>query len=150
MNAFYERSILGAIESHELFGEYDLARTLQNKYDSEKERNHQQKENKMMIQKKHVFEGTLVAAGWDRLDHVNQSSLYTQDDEDILLEHNLGIEKFKPYLNQKVRISGDIISTIKDGRRVLVKKISRLAGGFTKEKIPLRDEFDNLLIPAAA
>ena len=150
MNALYERSILGAIESHELFGEHDLARTLQNEYDSEKERNHQRKENKMMIQKNHVFEGTLVAAGWDRLDHVNQSSLYTQDDEDILLEHNLGIRKFKPFLNQKVRITGDIISTIRDGRRVLVKKISRLTGGFTKAAVPLRDEFDNLLMPAAA
>jgi hypothetical protein len=103
-----------------------------------------------MNKKNQIFEGTLVAAGWDRLDHVNQSSLYTQDDEDILLDHRLGIEKFKPFLNQKVRISGDIISSVKDGRRILVKKISRITGGFTKRIIPLRDEFDNLIIPNAA
>jgi hypothetical protein len=148
--ALHERSILGAIEHHEMFGEHDLARDLKKKYLSDKKRIHQQKENKMMIQKNQIFEGKLVAAGWDRLDHVNQSSLYTQDDEDILLEHHLGIRKFKPYLNQKVRITGDIISTIRDGRRVLVKKISRLTDGFKKPIIPLRDEFDNLLIPAAA
>ncbi|MDA8793426.1 hypothetical protein N9N67_09275 [Bacteriovoracaceae bacterium] len=104
----------------------------------------------MMIQTKHVFEGTLVAAGWDLLDHVNQASLYTQEDEDILLDHNLGIKKFKPYLNQRVRISGDIISTSRDGRRVLVKKISRLTGGFTKLIIPLHDEFGTLVKPAVA
>ena len=147
MNALYERSMLGAIEAHVLLGEHDMAKKLIKEYSDEKYKP-QKKENEM-IKKFQTFEGTLVAAGWDRQDNVNQSSLYTQDDEDILLDHNLGIRKFKPYLNQKVRISGDIISSNRDGRRVLVKKISRITGGFTKTIIPLRDEFDNLLLPAA-
>jgi hypothetical protein len=73
----------------------------------------------------------LVAAGWDNFDHVNQSSLYTKDDENIILDHNLGMKKFKPFLDQKVRISGEIVVTVGQGRRVLVKKISRLARGFS-------------------
>jgi hypothetical protein len=84
-----------------------------------------------MIQKSKVFEGTLVAAGWDKLDHINQSSLYTKDDENIFLDHNLGMKKFKPFLNQKVRISGDIVATTGHGRRVVVKKINRLTRGFS-------------------
>jgi hypothetical protein len=148
MNPLYERSILGAIECHEIFGEHDMERKIIKEYKDVKYKS-QKKENKV-IKKNQIFEGTLVAAGWDRLDHVNQTCLYTQDDEDILLDHNLGIRKFMPYLNQKVRISGDIISTIKDERRVLVKKITRITDGFTKPTIPLRDEFDNLIIPAAS
>ncbi len=148
MDALQERAMLGAIEAHELFGEHDMAKKLIKQYSEEKYKS-QKKENQM-IKKNQIFEGTLVAAGWDRLDRVNQSSLYTQDDEDILLEHGTGIKKFKPFLNQKVRISGDIISTARDGRKVLVKKISRITGGFTKPITPLRDEFGNLLIPAAA
>jgi hypothetical protein len=85
----------------------------------------------MTIRKNQVFEGILVAVGWDKLDHINQSSLYTQEDENILLEHGAGMKKFRPFLNQKVRISGDIVSTIRDGRKVMVKKISRLARGLT-------------------
>jgi hypothetical protein len=144
----HERLMLGAIECHELFGEHDMARKLIKEYSDLKYKS--QKEENEMIKKNQIFEGTLVAAGWDRLDHVNQTSLYTQDNEDILLEHNLGIRKFKPYLNQKIRVSGDIISTIKDERRVLVRKITRIPGGLTILKIPLRDRFGNLLRPATA
>ena len=150
MEALYERSILGAIEYHLLFCEFDKAKILRTKYKINIELKTQQKENEMTIQKNQIFEGTLVAAGWDSFDHINQSSLYTQDDEDILLEHGLGIRKFTPYLNQKVRISGDVVSTVMDGRRVLVKKISRLSGGFTKPITPIHDEFGNLLTPIAA
>ncbi|MBT3979824.1 MAG: hypothetical protein HOE90_00645 [Bacteriovoracaceae bacterium] len=35
METFYNRSILEAIECHELFGEYDAARSLYEKYDRE-------------------------------------------------------------------------------------------------------------------
>ncbi len=80
--------------------------------------------------KSKIFEGTLVAAGWDKFDHINQSSLYTKDDENIYLDHNLGMKKFKPFLNQKVRISGDVIEAAGLGRRVIVKKINRLSRGF--------------------
>jgi hypothetical protein len=83
----------------------------------------------MKLNQKQVFEGTLVAAGWDKFDHISQSSLYTQDDEDILLEHGLGMKKFKPFLNQKVRVSGEIISTARYRRRFKVKNISRLPRG---------------------
>jgi hypothetical protein len=53
----------------------------------------------MKDQNDFFFEGTLIAAGWDKSDTVNQTSLYTQDDEDILLEHQNGIKTLKPYLN---------------------------------------------------
>ncbi|MDA8793322.1 hypothetical protein N9N67_08750 [Bacteriovoracaceae bacterium] len=145
MSALYERSLLGQIEGHELFGEHELARNLRIKFCSYIKKKNQQKEKELMIQKSHVFEGTLVAAGWDRYDHVSQSSLYTQDEEDILLDHRLGIRKFKPYLNQKVRIIGNIVSINSDGRKVLVEKISRITGGLTKPLNAFRDKFDNLL-----
>jgi len=144
MNTLNERLVLGAIECHELFGEHDSARKLRNEYNSEKKKN-QKRKSEIMFEKDKIFEGTLVAAGWDKLDHVNQSSLYTQEDEDILLEHNSGIKKFKPYLNEKVRVLGDIISSNRDGRRVLVKKISRLLDCSTRPLRPLRDEFNNFL-----
>ena len=147
MNALYERTMLGAIECHELFGEHDMARKLMKEYRDEKN-NSYEKENEM-INKNQIFEGTLVAAGWDRLDHVNQSSLYTQDDEDILLDHGLGMKKFKSFLNQKVRIWGDVTSNGREERRISVKKITRLLDGFTKPLVDKFDEFGNI-IPAAA
>lgn len=147
MNALYERSMLGAIECHELFGEHDMARKLMKEYRDEKN-NPLEKENEM-IKKNQIFEGTLVAAGWDRLDHVNQSSLYTQDDEDILLDHGLGMKKFKPFLNQKVRIWGDVASNGREERRISVKKIIRILDGFTKPLVEKFDEFGNLIATAA-
>jgi len=102
-----------------------------------------------MIKKNQFFEGTLVAAGWDRLDHVNQSSLYTQDSEDILLDHGLGIKKFEPFLNQRVRIWGDITSNGREERRISVKKIIRLVDGFTKPLAERLDDFGNSIAPAA-
>jgi hypothetical protein len=80
-----------------------------------------------MIKRKHIFEGTLVAAKWDRLDNVSQSSLCTIDD-DILLEHVLGINKFKPYLNHKVKIWGDASSDLQGEKKIQVKKIIRIEG----------------------
>ncbi|MFT6068041.1 MAG: hypothetical protein ACJAT2_002175 [Bacteriovoracaceae bacterium] len=150
MNIVSERSVLGAIECHELLGEHNKARVLRRKYDKRKERKRRKKESQLKIQKDQIFEGTLVAAGWDKLDHINQSSLYTQEDEDILLEHKWGMKKFKPFLNQKVRIKGDIVSSIKDGRRVLVKEIIRLRGGFSESIYPHTGEFYKLLTPIAA
>jgi hypothetical protein len=87
-----------------------------------------------------------MAAGWDRLDNVNQSSLYTQDDEDILLKHGLGIIKFKPFLNQKVKIWGNVTLNRNGERSITVKKIKRLINGFTKPRIQKFDEFGNLNI----
>lgn len=147
MNALYERTMLGAIECHELFGEHDMARKLMKEYRDEKN-NSYEKENEM-INKNQIFEGTLVAAGWDQLDHVNQSSLYTQDDEDILLDHGLGMNKFKSFLNQKVRIWGDVTSNGGEERRISVKKIIRLLDGFTKPLVDKFDEFGNLIATAA-
>jgi hypothetical protein len=139
--------MLGAIECHELFGEHDMARKLMKEYRDEKN-NSYEKENEM-INKNQIFEGTLVAAGWDQLDHVNQSSLYTQDDEDILLDHGLGMNKFKSFLNQKVRIWGDVTSNGGEERRISVKKIIRLLDGFTKPLVDKFDEFGNLIATAA-
>jgi hypothetical protein len=147
MYALRERALLGAIECHELLGEHNMARKLMKEYRDEKN-NPQKKENEM-IKKNQVFEGTLVAAGWDRLDHVNQSSLYTQDDEDILLDHGLGMKKFIPFLNQKVRIWGDVTSNRRMERRISVKKIIRILDGFTKPLGEKFDELGNLLAPAA-
>jgi hypothetical protein len=104
------------------------------------------KEDVMKNQQNHVFEGTLVAAGWDKLDAVSKSSLYTQEDEDIMLDHGQGICELKPFLNHKVRISGVITSKGKDGRKLLVKKIVKLTKGFTRTVVPMRDEFDNLIM----
>ena len=147
MNARYERSLLGAIECHELFGDHNMAKKLMKEYKDEK--NNSQKKGNKMIKKNQIFEGTLVAAGWDRLDHVNQSSLYTQDDEDILLEHGLGMKKFKPFLNQKVTIWGDIASNGREERKITVKKIIRILDDFTKPLVENFDEFGNLITPAA-
>jgi hypothetical protein len=100
----------------------------------------------MNNQQEITFEGTLVAAGWDKLGDVNKSSLYTQEDEDIMLEHEEGIIEFKPFMNHKVRVSGVITSGVNDGRKVLVKKIHKLSKGFTKSVSLFRDEFDNLIM----
>lgn len=64
MNALYERSMLGAIECHELFGEHDRARKLTKEYNSEKKKS--QKENKdKLIKKSHLKKiiGTLDNLG---------------------------------------------------------------------------------------
>jgi len=80
----------------------------------------------MKADKNQVFEGVIVAAGWDKLEHINQSSLYTEDDEDILLKHYMGISKFAPYLNQKVKVWGDVFSLNQKDRILTVSKIQRL------------------------
>jgi hypothetical protein len=90
-----------------------------------------------------------VAAGWDKNDNINQSSLYTQDDEDILLEHNSGIKKFTPYINQRVRVTGDVISSDRNEKKILVKKITNIYGDYTQPLRDIYDEFENLISPAA-
>jgi hypothetical protein len=37
----------------------------------------------VIIEKDHTFEGVLVPAGWDNLDKVDQTSLFTRENEDI-------------------------------------------------------------------
>ena len=74
--------------------------------------------------KNQFYEGTLIAAGWDRFDSINQSSLFTQEDEDIMLDHKMGIARFKPFFNQKVRIWGEIFSDERNEIMVLLHRIS--------------------------
>lgn len=147
MNALRERTLIGSIEYHKIFGDRNIVRKLMKEYRDEKY-NPQVKE-KEMISKNQIFEGTLVAAGWDRLDHVNQSSLYTQDDEDILLDHGLGMKKFKPFLNQKVRIWGDVASNGREERRISVKKIIRVLDGITRPLVEKIDKSGDLIATVA-
>jgi hypothetical protein len=121
MNNLQERAILEAIECHELSGKHDIAKKLLKEYKDEKNKTNKKEKNTMNTNQ--IFEGTLMAAGWDRLDNVNQSSLYTQDDEDILLKHGLGIIKFKPFLNQKVKIWGNVTLNRNGERSITVKKL---------------------------
>ena len=97
----------------------------------------------MTITRNQTFEGTLVAVGWDHLDRPNKLSLFTFDEEDILLDQVSNINRFSPYMNKKVRIFGDITSTEKDCRRVAIKKISTLVNGLTMTSNPNRDELGN-------
>jgi hypothetical protein len=127
MNAIHERSIYGDIEFYELFPEY--------------------KTEKNSL-KKQEFEGTIVAVGWDKYEQINKTSLYTVDDEDILLEHTLGIKKLKLYLNKKVKVIGNLTSLNSDERKVAVKSICLLENGFSKPSVPVLDEFDDLIVPA--
>lgn len=145
MDAMLERSLLGAIECHELFGEFDEADVLKGEYD-DKINHSQQKDVEMKDQQDHIYEGTLVASDWDRLDNVSQSSLFTQEDEDILLDHSSGMKKFRPYLNQKVRILGKIVSINRDGKKVLVKKITRIIGDFKKSRNESLNGFDENIL----
>jgi hypothetical protein len=146
MNVLYERSMLGAIECHEIRGEHEMVRKLKQEY-RDKKNNSFEKQSEV-VQTDQVFEGTLVAAGWDWLDHVNQSSLFTEDEEDILLEHGLGMKKFKPFLNQKVRIWGQVTSNGREERKIFVKKITRILDGLTKPLVDRLDEFGNLIAHA--
>jgi len=136
-----KKSILEAIECHMIFGELQEAERLKLLI---------KKENEMITTKNQVFQGTLVAIGWDKLDYINQLSLYTQSDEDILLEGHQGIHRFETYINQKVSILGDITSSGRDNRRVTVKKISKLTKGFTKPASRFRDEYGKLFPLSAA
>ena len=42
-----------------------------------------------------TFNGIVSPAGWDRDNQIKKVTLYTDDGEDILLEHKNGIEKLK-------------------------------------------------------
>lgn len=143
-----QKGILEAIECHMIFGEVQEAEQLKNTYD-EKYKISKKKDHEMMIKKNQTFEGTLIAAGWDHLDHVTQLSLYTEDDEDILLERHCAIRKFAPYMNQEVRVLGDVTSSDRDGRRITVKKISKLLDGLSKPAREDRGEL-NYLFPLDA
>jgi len=80
----------------------------------------------MIIEKNNTFEGLLVPAGWDNFERVNKTSLFTHDDEDILLKHNNGVKRFKPFMNEEVRITGDITSDSRNERTLVVSKITKL------------------------
>ena len=146
MDAMYERSVLAAIECHELFGEFEKSEILKCEYESHIN-NSQQKDVEMKDHAEHIYEGTLIASNWDRLDNVCESSLFTQEDEDILLEHSAGMKKFRPYLNQKVRILGQIVSINRDGKKVMVKKITRIFGEFTEQFANKLKYFDENSLP---
>ena len=131
MNQYNEKFRMEAIEGYEIFGDFEKARRLKSEFKEE-----------WMNQKDLTYEGILTAAGWDNLENVNQSSLYTQEDEDILLEHKQGMRKFRPYLNQKVRIWGDIISTAHNGRKILVRKITRIFDGIANRSVRVGNQLD--------
>lgn len=103
----------------------------------------------MNTENNYFFEGTLVAAGWDKSECVNQASLYTQEDEDILLNHRFGMKTLKNYLNKRVRIWGNVIRDNNEGRRVNVKKIVNLIGDFSEPSSSPYNEYGDLVLPAA-
>jgi hypothetical protein len=85
----------------------------------------------MRTEEENIIEGVLVPAGWDTSEKVVQTSLFTQQEEDILLKHSEGLGELKPFINQKVRVVGDIESNSRNERTLLVSKISKLPNGFT-------------------
>lgn len=97
-----------------------------------------------MIIKNKVYEGTLVVADWSGKNDINSLSLYTQDHEDIPLVHGLGSNNIRPYINQKVRVLGDVKTNNKGEKRISVKKI--ILRGFTKKRSPKFDEFGNIIV----
>jgi hypothetical protein len=115
MNTLHERSIRGQIEVCELFGQKAKAKRLTEVLI---------KERRVRSNEVKVFEGVLVPAGWDRQENINRLSLFTQDDEDIILKHRFGMRQFKPYLNQKVKIYGKISSNNNNERTIYVNKIT--------------------------
>ena len=133
MEAFYDRSILGEIEFYEMSGEHEKSTELKKQFKARKAHNKDKLSNGEFIRhnppRKHVvLEGVVVASGWDENGRVTRACLYTQSGDDIILVHRLGIKKFKPFINDKVRISGDEGLEARDGRKVFVKRISREFG----------------------
>jgi hypothetical protein len=86
----------------------------------------------MLVHTNQIFDGILVAAAWDRLNRIRKVSLYTLDGEDILLEHKYGIEKFRPLINQRVRVRGEVVSDDREERKILVRRIHRLGKEYFK------------------
>ena len=82
-----------------------------------------------------------MPAGWDKSDKINKSSLYTEDGEDILLEHRYGMKKFMSLMNKKVRIKGDVVSDDHEGKKVLVKRISKIGKVFCSPESTNKDKF---------
>ncbi|MFT6069346.1 MAG: hypothetical protein ACJAT2_003588 [Bacteriovoracaceae bacterium] len=143
MNALAERYVFKKIDYPLPFDDKDTSINLRSENHFKGGRKILKREKEGLLPNSQVFEGVLVATGWDRFDLVNQSSLYTSDNEDILLVHVSGMKKFKPYINQRVRITGKIVSTIKDERRLLVKRISRLTRGFKDQPVHLLGDIDH-------
>jgi hypothetical protein len=130
MEAFYDRSILGDIEFYELFGEHERVKALKKMFKAQKERlmrGEVKRDYKHDREKRHsILEGVLVAAGWDTQGNISQASLYTHSGEDIILEHRFGLKKFKPFINERVRVSGLENLDSDDGRKMIVRRISRV------------------------
>ncbi len=85
----------------------------------------------MTIKGSKTYEGTVVAAGWDRLSFVRKVNLVTKDNEDIHLIHGQGVNKFKPYLNHRVRVTGIVVSNGNNKKFCTVQKIMDLQGCHT-------------------
>ena len=69
------------------------------------------------------FYGIITPASWGKGNEIKKLCLYTDDGEDILLDHDLGIKKLKPFINKYVKVTGKMVSDDHDGRKVLVKRV---------------------------
>jgi hypothetical protein len=70
------------------------------------------------------FVGTIIAISWDQNDHPKKFSLYTDRDEDIIIEDQNEIRRFTPFLNKRVKLTGRITSSLRDERKIRVYDFS--------------------------
>jgi hypothetical protein len=104
----------------------------------------QTRRKKMITERNTIYEGVLTPAGWDKLDNVNQTSLFTKEDEDILLKHSNGVNQFKPFLNQKVKVLGDIKSDSRNERTLIVRKITRMFESLQRPLFKISNQFKDM------
>lgn len=76
----------------------------------------------MKTNKYKTIRGTITPISWDKQGKIVKYSIYTEDDEDILLKGG-GLEKvFKRLKNKRVKIFGDFLSRLNEIKVLQVKK----------------------------
>jgi len=79
----------------------------------------------MKINKLKVVTGVLSPISWNTNDEVVEYSVYTDKDEDIILRGKNLDSNFRFFKNQKVKVSGNFISSSSDLRVFQASRIEK-------------------------
>ncbi|OFZ26191.1 hypothetical protein A2326_03715 [candidate division WWE3 bacterium RIFOXYB2_FULL_41_6] len=80
----------------------------------------------MKTNKRKTVTGVLSPIRWNSNDEIVEYSVYTENDEDIILRGNNLDSNFKFFKNQKVKVSGNFLSSSDDLRVFQASKIQKL------------------------
>ncbi len=72
--------------------------------------------------RREILTGIISPSSWDDNDEIDGYSLFTEDDEDILLEGRRLNGDFGMFKNKKIKVEGNFLASSNEPRVFIVKK----------------------------